>query len=80
MSARESSVDSPRHCSGDMYPKVPIVVPRTVTSRTPDEPGGAESSTPLTKPQSITTIRAPVSCRANIKFEGLISRWTKPRS
>ena len=78
---------SPRACSGDMYAGVPMTSPICVfaqsslamgeTETAPGIGGAAGSDRRRASPQSITSTspNSPV-----IRFSGLRSRWTTPRS
>ena len=74
---RTGSAASPRTCSGDMYPAVPITVPGSVSaspSRSLRSPSGPARSSRARPKSRIFTIPSFVRNR----FSGLRSRWTIP--
>ena len=74
-SARASMSGSARHCSGDMYAGVPIVMPVRVLT----DACAAESFFARPKSRIFTSLAASDASGAQRKMlSGLMSRWTTP--
>ena len=79
-----SSTGSPRSCSGAMKPGVPNTMPARVLSASSSSidaldgrVGSSASPIAFARPQSITIVSPRSPTRM---FDGLMSRWTMPRS